>query len=97
MGEELVIIEFVDTGFSGNKVSMISRTVFVVFLNGAPIYLFSKKNSACETSYFGSEFISTKQCCEYLKGLRHKLRMVAIPVNNPYFINGDNQSLLWNT
>ena len=44
MGEELVIIEFVDTGFSGNKVSRISRTVFVVFLNGAPIYLFSKKS-----------------------------------------------------
>ena len=38
-----------------------------------------------------------KQCCEYLKGLRYKLRMMGIPVNNPCFILGDNQSVLWNT
>ena len=38
-----------------------------------------------------------KECCEYLRGLRYKLRMMGIPVNNPCFIFGDNQSVLWNT
>ena len=38
-----------------------------------------------------------KQCCEYLRGLRYKLRMMGIPVNNPVFTFGDNQSVLWNT
>ena len=38
-----------------------------------------------------------KQACEYLRGLRYKLRMMGIPVNNPCFIYGDNQSVLWNT
>ena len=38
-----------------------------------------------------------KQCCEYLRGLRYKLRMMGIPVNNPVFIKGDNQLVLWNT
>ena len=35
--------------------------------------------------------------CEYLRGLRYKLRMMGIPVSNPVFIYGDNQSVLWNT
>ena len=38
-----------------------------------------------------------KNSCEYLRGLRYKLRMMGIPVNNPVFIRGDNQSVLWNT
>ena len=31
------------------------------------------------------------------EGLRYKLRMMGIPVNNPCLIMGDNQSVLWNT
>jgi len=37
-----------------------------------------------------------KRCCEHLRGLRYKLRMMGIPVNNQCFIYGDNQSMLWN-
>jgi hypothetical protein len=50
-----------------------------------------------ETSSFGSEFVAMKQCCEYLRGLRYKLRMMGIPVNGPCYISGDNQSVLANT
>ena len=32
-----------------------------------------------------------------LKGLRYKLRMMGLSVENPCFIYGDNQSVLWNT
>ena len=59
-------------------------------INNAPLYWFLKKQSSLETSSFGSEFIAIKQCCEYLKGLRYKLRMMGIRVNNPCFIYGDN-------
>ena len=38
-----------------------------------------------------------RQCCEYVRGLSYKLRMMGIPVNNPTFMYGDNQSVLWNT
>ena len=38
-----------------------------------------------------------KQCCEYLHGLRYKLRMMGIPVDGPSYIFGDNQSVLANT
>ena len=50
-----------------------------------------------ESSSFGSKFVAMKQCCEYLRGLRYKLRMMGIPVTGPAYIYGDNQSVLANT
>ena len=38
-----------------------------------------------------------KQCCEYIRGLRYKLRMMGIPVEEPTCIYGDNQSVLAKT
>ena len=66
-------------------------------LNNSPMFWISKKQSSFETSSFGSEFAAMKTCCKYVKGLRIKMREMGIPVNNPCFIFGDNQSVLWNT
>ena len=38
-----------------------------------------------------------KSCCEYLRGLQYKLRMMGIPVKLPSFVFGDNQSVLVNS
>ena len=38
-----------------------------------------------------------KQCTEYFRDLRCKLRIMGIPVIGPVFIFGDNQSVLANT
>ena len=38
-----------------------------------------------------------KQCCEYIRGLRYKLRMMDIPVEGPTCIYGDNLFVLANT
>jgi hypothetical protein len=38
-----------------------------------------------------------KQAMEYVRGLRYKLRMFGIPVDEPAFVYGDNQSVLANT
>ena len=97
LGCEFIIRAYVDASFAGCKLTRRSRTGFVVFLNRAPVFYFSKKQRSCETSTFGSEFVAMKQCCEYIRGLRYKLRMMGIPVNNPAFVYGDNQSVLWNT
>ena len=88
---------YVDSDHAGDTVTRRSRSGFVVFLNNAPIYWSSKKQTSCETSTFGSEFIAMKQACEYTRGLRYKLRMMGIPVDEPSFIYGDNQSVLCNT
>ena len=38
-----------------------------------------------------------KSCCEYLRGLRYKLRMFGIPVESPAYVFGDNKSVLSNS
>jgi hypothetical protein len=88
---------FVDADHAGDLLTRRSRTGFIVFLNGAPIYWSSKKQTSCETSTFGSEFVAMKQATEYILGLRYKLRMMGITVDEPAFVFGDNQSVLANT
>ena len=97
LGSEFIIRAFIDASFAGCKLTRRSRTGFIIFLNRAPIFYFSKKQGSCETSTFRSEFVAMKQCFEYIRGLRYKLRMMGIPVNNLAYIYGDNQSVLWNT
>ena len=88
---------FVDSDHAGDTVTRRLRTGFLIFLNSAPIYWYSKKQGSVETSSFGAEFIAMKQCCEYIRGLRYKLRMMGIPVDLPTYVFGDNQSVLANT
>ena len=88
---------YVDSDHAGDSVTRRSRTGFVVFLQSAPIYWLSKKQTSIETSSFGLEFVAMKQCTEYVRGLRYRLRMMGIPVEEPTFIYGDNQSVLANT
>ena len=97
LGPEMIIRAFVDTDFTGNEVSQRSRTGFIVMMYMAPVYWLSQNQMSIETSLFGSKFCALKQCCEYLRGLRYKLRMMGIPVENPCFVYEDNQSVLWNT
>ena len=93
-GKGFDMIRFVDADLSGDKVIRLSRTCFVIYLNRAPIYWFSKRKNGVECSTFGSEFIAMKQCCEYVRRLRYKLRMMGIPVIGCLFLCGDNQSVL---
>lgn len=97
LGMEFVIRGFVDADHAGDQISRRSRTGFIVFVNMAPIHWISKKQASVETSTFGSEFLAMKHCCEYLKGLRYKIRMMGIPLEHCCFIYGDNKSVLYNT
>ena len=96
-GVGMTMRAFVDSDHAGDITTRRSRTGFMIFLNGAPIYWFSKKQTSVETSSFGSEFIAMKACCEYIRGLRYKLRMMGISINGPAYVFGDNQSVLANT
>jgi hypothetical protein len=93
LGPSMTMRVFVD----GDQLTHRSRTGFIIFLNNAPIYWSSKKPNSCETSNFGSEFVAMKQATEYVRGLRYKLRMMGITVDEPTFVFGDNQSVLANT
>ena len=96
-GLGFIMRAFVDSDHAGDSITRRSRTGFIIFLNSAPIYWYSKKQTSVETSSFGAEFIAMKSCCEYVRGLRFKLRMMGIPVELPTYVFGDNQSVLKNT
>ena len=95
-GIRLTVVAKVDAEHAANMVTRRSCTGFLVYLNSALVYWSSKKQTSVESSSFGSEFIAMEQCCEYIRGLRYKLRMMGIPVEGPAYIHGDNQSVLCN-
>ena len=87
----------VDADHAADTVTRRLRTGFLIHLNCATVYCFSKNQTSVDSSSFGSEFVAMKQCCEYLRGIRYKLRMMGIPCEGPTYISGDNQSILENT
>ena len=96
-GKGFIIRAYVDADHATDTVTRRSRTGFIVYCNCALVNWLSKKQTSVESSSFGSEFCAMKLCCEYLRGLRYKLRMMGIPVLGPAYILGDNQSVLSNT
>lgn len=96
-GQGFITSAKVDASHGCDTVTRRSRSGFFVWVNSALVCWFSKKQTSVESSSFGSEFCAMKLCCEYLRGLRYKLRMMGIPVNGPTYIHGDNQSVLANT
>jgi hypothetical protein len=96
-GDGFIMTAYVDADHAGDKLTRRSRTGYLIFLNMSPIYWHSKKQTSVETSSFGSELVAMKQCTEYIRGLRYKLRMMGIPMQDPTYVYGDNKSVLCNT
>ena len=95
-GMGFTMTAYVDSDHAGEVISRRSRTGFIIYINNSPIYWLSKKQQGVETSSFGAEFTAMKQCTEYIRGLRFKLRMMGIPCTEPSFVFGDNKSVLNN-
>jgi hypothetical protein len=74
-GQGFAIHAKVDADHAADSLTRPSRTGFVACLNSAPVCWFSKKQTSCASSSFGSEFVARfrivamKQCCEHLQGL----------------------------
>jgi hypothetical protein len=96
-GQGFVFSSKVDADHAFDSVTRRSRTGFLVWINSCLVYFSCKRQTSVETSSFGSELVAMNQCCEYLRGLRYKLRMIGIPVNGLCYICGDNPSVLANT
>ena len=63
-GRSVVKSAFVDASHGENKVTRISHSGYVMFINRAPVNWMSKRQQTVETSAFSSEFIALKQCIE---------------------------------
>ena len=96
-GKPFVIRCFVDADHAGDTVTRKSRTGFIVYLNNAPVFWYSKRQGSVESSTYQAEFTAMKEATEYIRALRYRLRMMGIRVEGPAYIFGDNQSVLANT
>ena len=97
LGKEVVMRSFVDANHAREKLTRRSCYGFIMFLHTAPIYYCSQCQNKVEISTFGSDFMTMKLACEYIRGLLYKLRMTGKPFSDPCFVYGDNKSVLYNT
>ena len=56
-----------------------------------------KRQNTVESSTFGSEFIAMKIAVELIEGLRYKLRMMGVPVEDPCNVFCDNEAVVKNS
>ncbi|GAX24495.1 hypothetical protein FisN_18Lu065 [Fistulifera solaris] len=97
-GKSVVISAYVDASRAANQVTRQSHTGIQIFVNRALTMWFSKKQSTVESSAFASEFIAMKTCIEMIVGLRYKLRMMGVPLDDePSKIFCDNNSVVLNS
>ena len=71
---------YVDSPHTANKVTRRGHTVFIIFVNRAPIICYIKRQNTVEASTFSGDFIAAKSCVEHITSLRFKLRILGIPV-----------------
>jgi hypothetical protein len=69
-GKDVDIRLFVDSDHAGDKKTRRSRTGFLVYINGALITWYSKRQPTIELSVFGAEFVALKNGMESVRGLR---------------------------
>ena len=82
-GKPVQINMFCDASHASCLASRRSTTGIVIFLNGAPVTWYSKRQNTVESSAFGSEFVALKIATEMNEGLRYKLRMMGVPIEGP--------------
>jgi hypothetical protein len=87
---------FCDAAHGTCHVTRRSTTGIVIFINGAPISWYSKRQNTIESSVFGSEFVALKIAVEMNEALRYKLRMMGIPIDGPTNCFCDNKSVVTN-
>lgn len=97
LGKPVQITCFVDSDLAGDHVTRRSRTGVLIYLNRSLTLWYSKKQTSIETSTFGAEFSAMKTAVELIEGIRYKLRMMGVPIEDPAIIKGDNMSVIKNS
>ena len=93
-GEGFIARVKVDANHASDAIARRSRTRFIVHANCTPTFWHSNKQSSAESSSFGSEFMSMKACCEYLRSHRHRLQTMGMPCEGLSHVHGHDQSVL---
>jgi hypothetical protein len=96
-GRSVTTTCFVDADHAGCRLTRRSHSGVLIFVNRAPIMWFSKRQATVESSTFGSESIAMRVAFDLIEGLRYKLRMMGVPVNDATHVYCDNESVVVST
>lgn len=97
-GNMVMLSAYVDASHAGNRVTRQSHTGIQIFANRSLVMWYSKKQPTVESSAFASEFMALKVCIEMIVGLRYKLRMMGVPLDDePSAIFCDNEAVTLNS
>ncbi len=96
-GRSVTTTCFVDADHAGCRLTRRSHSGVLIFVNRAPIMWFSKRQATVESSTFGSESIAMRVAFDLIEGLRYKLRMMGVPVNDATYVYCDNESVVVST
>ena len=96
-GKSVQINAFVDADHAGNKVMQRSHTGFIILMNMAPIFWYSKRQNSVETSTYSSEMVALRIISEKIIDLRYKLRMFGIPIDGYANVFCDNEAVYKST
>ena len=97
LGNGVQINLFCDAAHATCHSTRRSTTGIIMFINGAPISWYSKRQNTIESSTFGSEFVALRIAVEMNEALRYKLRMMGIPILGETNCFCDNQSVVTNS
>ena len=81
---------YIDASHVENRVTQISQTGFIIFLNRSTIIWYSKRQNTVEASTLSSEFIAMKVCVEHINALSFTLQMFGVPVEESTKVLYDN-------
>jgi hypothetical protein len=95
-GNEVQIQMFCDAAHATCLATRRSTTGVIIFVNGAPIRWYSKRQNTVESSTFGSEFVALKIAMELNIAMRYKIRMMGVPIVDPTNTFVDNTSVVTN-
>ena len=93
LGRPVEINAWIDADHAGDRLTRRSHTGILIFVQGAPIFWFSKRQATIESSTFGSEIVAMRSCLEFIKDVRYKLRMMGVPLDGPAVVWCDNKSV----
>ena len=96
-GKAVQINVFVDADHAGNKVTRRLHTGFIIFMNMAPIYWYSKRQNCVEMSTYLREKGALRIIFKKIIDLRYKLRTFGVPIEGYANVFCDNEAFYKST
>ncbi len=88
LGKQVNICIFVDSDHTGEQQTRRSCSSFLIYVNTAFVDWHSKHQVTIKTGVFSADFVAIKTRVDMLQGLRYKLRMIYVAIDNTTHIMG---------